>query len=195
MGSTTKTGTLQTYVSDVQALVAHGLQAIDLQAANLKGKGHDEALQAVRDFRQVLAGHQHALDSRLKALGGAPTSPVKEAVSRVAGLAAGIINKVRPEEASKSVRDDYTFLSHCAVAYLMLYTTAASLQDEETATLAERGYRDCARLVMVVDRIMPTLVSEELRQDGLPVVDVSTRVRSMIADAWQREAGPAGVKA
>lgn len=195
MTTANKTDTLQTYVGDVQALIGHGLQAIEHQLTNLQGKGHEEALQTLRDFRDVLKRHHLALEARIKDLGGSGRTGAKEAVARVAGVAAGIINKVRPEEASKSVRDDYTFLSHCAVAYLMLFTTAASLDDKETVELAERGYRDCARLIMVVDRIMPSLVVEELRQDGLPVIDASERVRSMVSDAWRREAGPAGVKA
>lgn len=195
MSTANKTETLRTYVGDVQALLGHGLQALAHQVENLKGEGHDEALEALRDFRSVLQANRDALEARMSALGGSGAAPVKEAVARVAGVAAGILNAVRPEEASKSVRDDYTFLSHCAVAYLMLYTTAISLADAETAALAERGYRDCARLVMVIDRIMPALVVQELKQDGLPVLDVTDQVRSMVRDAWRREAGPAGIKA
>ncbi len=195
MTTPTKTGTLQTYVSDVQALLGHGLQTIEHQVENLKGEGHEEAIKAVREFRQVLQGHHAALEARINTLGGPQRSTVKEAVSRVAGVAAGVINAARPEEASKSIRDDYTFLSHCAVAYLMLYTTALSLDDRETSELAERGYRDCARMIMMVDRIMPRLVLEELQQDKLPAIDVSEQVRTMVRDAWRREAVAAGVSA
>jgi ferritin-like metal-binding protein YciE len=195
MGTTKSTDTLKTYVGDMHALVEHGLQAIGRQVDNLKGEGHDEALQAVRDFRQTLQTHVQALDARMSVLGGSATKPVKDAISAVAGVAAGIINAMRAEEASKSLRDDYTFLSHCAVAYLMLHTTSSSLGDRETAELAERGYRDCARMIMTIDRIMPSLVLQELRQDGLSVTDISDKVRTMVRDAWRREAGPAGVKA
>lgn len=195
MTTPTKTGTLQTYVSDVQSLVGHGLRTIEHQVDNLKGEGHEEALQAVREFRQTLQRHHEALQARVEALGGSGKSAIKEAVTRVAGVAAGVINAARTEEASKSIRDDYTFLSHCAVAYLMLITTALSLDDAETAALAERGYRDCARLIMVIDRIMPQLVLEELRQDNLPAVDVSDQVRTLVRDAWRWESGPAGVNA
>lgn len=187
--------TLQTYVSDMQALIGHGLQAIEHQVENLKDEGHEEALKVVRGFRQTLQEHHQLLEARLKELGGSGRSPVKEAVSRMAGVAAGVINAVRSEEASKSVRDDYAFLSQCAVAYLMLLTTARSLQDEKTASLAERAYRDCARMIMSIDQVMPRLVFEELRQDRLPATDVSEKIRSTITDAWRREAKAAGVKA
>jgi hypothetical protein len=75
----------------------------------------------------------------------------------VAGVVAGLYNQVRSEAASKSIRDDYTFLSHCAVAYLMPHTIS-SLGDGETAQLAERGYRGCARIIMEIDRLLPSLV-------------------------------------
>lgn len=195
MGTTNSNSTLKTYVGDMHALVGHGLQAIDRQVDNLKGENHDEALRAVREFRETLQTHVKALDDRMNVLGGSGSKPVKDAISAVAGVAAGIINAMRPEEASKSLRDDYTFFSHCAIGYLMLHTTAHALGDTETAGLAERGYRDCARMVMTIDRIMPALVIQELRQDDLPVTDVSDPVRSMVRDAWRREAVAAGVKA
>ena len=74
----------------------------------------------------------------------------------------------------------------------MLHTTAASLGDRDTAMLAERGYRDAARMVMEIDRLMPGLVLEELRQDRLQVADVSEACRTMVHDAWRRAEPSAG---
>jgi ferritin-like metal-binding protein YciE len=193
--------TITKYLGDMHALESHGLQAISRQAEQLKDADHPEALSAVRDFKRTLEGHISALERRLEALGGSPTGPVKDAVSAATGVAAGLYNAVRNEEASKSVRDDYTFLSQTAIAYLMLHTTASGLGDDETKMLAERGYRDAARMVMQVDRLMPSLVLEELRQDGLRVDDVAEDCRAMVHDAWRRDehsigspkAGTAGV--
>jgi ferritin-like metal-binding protein YciE len=184
--------TITKYLGDMHALESHGLRAISRQAEQLKESGHPEALGAVREFKRTLEGHIAALEQRLKALGGSPTSPVKDAVSAAAGVAAGLYNAVRNEEASKSVRDDYTFVSHTAIAYLMLHTAAAGLGDRDTAVLAERGYRDAARMVMEIDRLMPGLVLEELRQDRLQVADVSEACRTMVHDAWRREEPSAG---
>jgi len=133
MATETPSSTLTTYVSDMHALVTHGLQAVERQIDNLKDEGHPEAYSAVQEIARTLRIHASMLDARTKTLGGSTTQPVKDAVSAVAGVAAGLINAVRPEEASKSIRDDYTFLSHTAIGYLMLYTTAASLGDPETA--------------------------------------------------------------
>jgi hypothetical protein len=116
-----------------------------------------------------------------------PGSTPKPPTAVDSGVAAGLYNAARNEEASKSVRDDYTFLSHTAVAYLMLHTAAAGLGERDTVMLAERGYRDAARMVMEIDRLMPGLVLEELRQDRLQVADVSDACRTMVHDAWRRE--------
>lgn len=189
------TDTLKTYISDQHALISHGLTAIRRQVDNLRNSNHKEAFNLVQDFQRTLETHLTMLDARLKGLGGSATSPVKDAVSALAGVAAGIINAIRPEEAAKSIRDDYTYLSLVSVSYLMLHTTSAGLGDRETATLAERGYQDCARMIMQIDRVIPNLVIEELRQDGLNIQDVSEECRNLVKRSWNREAKPAGMGA
>lgn len=183
-----RTATLTTYITDMHALVNHGLQAFDRIHQNLKGERHPEALAAMSDAQQTLRGQLTQLDARAQALGGKMTQPIKDAVMAVTGFAAGLIAAVRPEEASKAIRDSYTYLSHVAIGYLMLYTTASSLGDNETTIVAEQGYRDAARLVILIDRIMPTLVIQDLREDGLPMTEVSDRVQAMVIQAWRREA-------
>ncbi len=182
-----RTATLTTYVTDMHALVNHGLRAVDLIAQNLKGEHHPAAVAAVVDIQRTLQGQLSSLDARAQALGGTTTQPIKDAVTAVTGFAAGLIAAVRPEEAAKSIRDSYTYLSHVAIGYLMLYTTASGLGDRETSILAEQGYRDAARLVILIDKIMPLLVIQELREDGLPMAEVSDEVHKMVVAAWQRE--------
>ena len=179
--------TITKYLGDLYALESHGHEAISRQVANLEHSGHQDARRGAAELKGMLERHLTAIDARLEALGGSPTSPVKDAVSTVAGVAAGVYNKVRNEEASKSIRDDSTFLSHTAIAYLMLHTTALAFEDRETAALAERGYRDAARAIMAIDRVMPPLVLQELRQDGFQVRDVADECATMVHDAWNRE--------
>src|SRR5918997_262155 len=104
-------GTITLFRSDLHALESHGHEAISRQVENLKDSGHHDAHRGTVELKGMLERHLAAIDARLKALGGSPTGPVKEAVSAVAGVAAGVYNKVRNEEASKSIRDDYTFFS------------------------------------------------------------------------------------
>lgn len=184
---------LKTHTSDVHALVLHGVQAIHRQVEQLKDVRHQDAKSAVVMFEQTLKYQQTALEGRVKALGGSATGPVKDAVSAVAGVAAGLIDAVRPAETAKAIRDDHTYFNHLGISWLMLYTTASALNDAETAALAERGYQDTTKMIMHVDRILPKIVVEELGEnDALTPVDVQEQARVMVKNAWEREA-PAGV--
>ena len=177
------------YLHDMHSLVRHGHDAVRRQRDNLKDSGHPDALAAVSRWEETLDQHLEMLEQRLKGIGESATSPVQDAAAAAAGAAAGVYNAVRSEEASKSVRDDYTYFSHCAIAYLMLHTTTTSLDDGETAQVAERGYRDMARMVMEVDRLMPGLVLAELRQDGHTPKDVSAESGRLVSDAWRGAQG------
>lgn len=188
----TRNETLTTYVGDVHALVSHGLQAIERQAESLRNVSHKDALPAVVEGQRILERQKSALEARLKSLGGSATAPVKDAVAAVAGIAAGIVDAVRPAETVKSLRDDATFFSGLGVAYLLLFTTASGLADAETSTLAQEGYEDAARMVMHLDAILPKVTVEELREEKLNVSDVTEKVKAMVEKAWDR-AQPLGV--
>ncbi|MES1175230.1 MAG: hypothetical protein ABUL62_12985 [Myxococcales bacterium] len=74
-----------------------------------------------------------------------------------------------------------------------MYTTATALSDAETAALAQRGYEDTTKMIMHVDRILPKIVVEELRENKrLSPVDAQEQTRVMVKNAWDREA-PSGV--
>ena len=184
--------TLTTYLGDVQALVAHGLQALERQAESLRKVSHKDALPAVVHGQRLLERQKAALRARLESFGGSATAPVKDAVSAVAGVAAGLIDAVRPSETVKSLRDDAAFFSGLGIAYLLLYTTASGLADADTAALAQEGYEDAARMVMHLDGILPKVTIEELREGNLDVSDVTARVKTMVEKAWDR-AQPLGV--
>jgi DNA-binding ferritin-like protein len=175
------------YVEDLHSLVTHGLKPIAHQVDEARGRDHAETAQLLGTIQQVLRQHEQQLAERLQALGTSPTTGVQDAAAAVAGLVAGIYNQVRTEAVSKSLRDDYTFLSHCSVSWLMLMTTARALGDHATEELAEQGYRDCARLVMQVDRAMPALVVQELQQDDLPAQDVTDWAERIASEAWTRQ--------
>ncbi|RYZ01842.1 MAG: hypothetical protein EOO73_34010 [Myxococcales bacterium] len=188
----TRDGTLTTYLGDVQALVSHGLQALERQTESLRKVSHKDALPAVVHGQRLLQRQEAALRARLESFGGSPTAPVKDVVAAVAGVAAGLIDAVRPSETVKSLRDDAAFFSGLGIAYLLLYTTASGLADADTAALAQEGYEDAARMVMHLDGILPKITIEELREGNLDVTDATERVKAMVTKAWDR-AQPLGV--
>src|SRR5215207_137778 len=181
------------YVEDMHSLVTHGLQPVARQLSEARDGAHPDAAAFIAQMEQTLRQHERLLEQRMQVLGTSPTTAVQDAAAAVAGVVAGIYNRIRTEAASKSVRDDYTFMSLCSVSWLMLMTTARSLGDHETEELAEQGYRDSARLIMQIDRLMPTLVFEELKQDQLPATDASEWARRLVSNAWNREAAGSSV--
>jgi ferritin-like metal-binding protein YciE len=184
--------TITKYLGDLRALEDHGNQAMARQMDDLRGKNHPEAIRAIEGFKRTLDNHIRHIDARLTALGGSPTSPVKDVVAGAAGIVAGIYGSLRNEAAGKALRDDYAFLSLDTISYLMLHTTALALADAETASLCDAGYRDCARMVVEIDRIMPSTLVQELRQDGFTAKDVAGDSHRLIDQSWQSRSG-AGV--
>jgi uncharacterized protein YukE len=186
--------TLITCVGNTHALITHGLEAIDRQLENLddKSRRHPDAYAALQEVHRTLEAQASALELRRKALGGGGAQPFKDAVSSIAGHVSGLIHALREEEASHSLRDDYTFLARASVGYVMLHATARSLGDQETAALAETCYRDIARLTKQVDRVLPALVIQELREEGLVVSEMSRETLAMVKRAWEGDAAVAG---
>ncbi len=178
---------LAKYVADLHSLVHHGLQPFAQQLRESQLGDHPDAKRAIEQFRTTLERHESMLDQRMHALGASSTTVIQDTAAAVAGVAAGVYNQVRTEAVSKSVRDDYAFLSLCNISWLMLLTTARSLGDHETEELAEQGYRDSARMTMEIDHLMPALLVKELQQDHLPGQDVSGWARGIVHTAWTRD--------
>jgi hypothetical protein len=180
------------YLADLHSLAEHGHKAIKRQRENLKDSDFPEALTLVSDFEQMLDRHTSQLEQQLKSFGNNPSSPVQDTASAVTGFVAGLYNAVRSEEASKSVRDDYTFFSHTAIASLMLYTTSKGLGDEQTAKFAHDIYRDTARCIERIDVIMPRLIAHEMKKDGFDFRDVTDATYELIHGSWGTAANALG---
>ena len=157
--------TLQTYVGDMYSLESHIEQAIDAQLE--KVKDHPKAHAAIRRFRGTVRTQRDAIKAHLDGLGSGGSGTLKAAVSNLFGMAAGVIDKVRPEAASKILRDNYTAFNLAAMGYHMLYGTALMLNDQKTAAIAERHHRAYTDMVQDINQIILSVVAEELRQDGL----------------------------
>ena len=183
--ATKETQTLIQYLGDMHALESHILQAIDKQANLLNDRVGSQA--KIKTYRDTLSGHVDALQRRLDTLGGSSTHPIKEAVAAAAGVAAGLYDKVRSDEASKGLRDDYTAINHSIIAYIMLHTTALAFNDQETAALCKRHLTDNARFVMEINAFLPDLVIEEYRNDGLQITEgARATARQTVSEIWHQ---------
>jgi ferritin-like metal-binding protein YciE len=183
--------TVQQYVGDMVALEDHIEEAIDGQLKEVKD--YAPANEAVNRFHQMAKDHREGLKAHLKSIGGSESSPVKTAVADLFGKAAGMINMVRTEAISKSLRDDYAAFNLAAIGYAMLHTTAHALGQPSTADIAARYLRDYAQAVQQINQIIPGVVVWELRKDG-HMVDDSAEAHSVksLNEAW-RETSPSSM--
>src|SRR5438128_1246587 len=86
------------YLADMVGLEGHIYQAIDKQVKETQDE--PDVNPKLREIRDTLEQHVNSLRTRLEALGGQPTSPIKEAGASILGVAAGLIDKIRSEEVS-----------------------------------------------------------------------------------------------
>lgn len=179
---------LQQYVSDMVSLDDHIHEAIKRQIEDDRLKQFPEAAQVVNTLHRTLDTHITGLKGQLQSLGGETSGPVKEAVSAVAGVAAGLYDKVRHDPVSKMLRDDYTALGLAAISYTMLHTTGLALQNQPIADLAERYLNDITPIIVNISQVIPGVVVKDL-EDNEVLIDQSVgqeAVRKTQA-AWSAE--------
>jgi ferritin-like metal-binding protein YciE len=176
--------TIADYVGDMTALEAHIEEALDRQLTEVKDD--TVALAAVQAFHDMVKQHRDTLRALQEETGSTAGNPVKDAGAALLGKAAGIIDLVRTEGISKSLRDDYAAFNLAAISYSMLYTTADGLGDKRVASLAERHLKDHAAAIMRINEIMPEVVARELAKDGHQVRDGAVdATRKMVSKAWE----------
>lgn len=178
------------YLADQVGVVGHVYQAIDKQ---VKGTEDEKDINPLLvEIRDTLEQQTESLRQRLEALGGKATSPVKELGASVLGVAAGVIDKVRTEEVSKDLRDDYTALGLVNISYTMLITTAIACGDRQTAQLCGDNLKQTAKFVMQLGKTISYAVVRDLSDlTGLDANAVQEG-QKMYSDAWQTDGGSQG---
>src|SRR5215211_7088326 len=111
--------TIADYVGDMVALESHIEEALDRQLTETQDD--PEAREAVQRFHDLVKQHRDTL----------------KGLQEQVGTAAGVIDLVRTEGISKSLRDDYAAFSLAAISYSMLHTTSVGLGNPRVAELAE----------------------------------------------------------
>jgi ferritin-like metal-binding protein YciE len=182
---------INSYVTDMLSLEEHIQKAVRGQLEDL-----EDYPEVTRDLRQVLRKvEQHVSDlkelsNRRKAQG--PSDAIKRAGSAILGVGAAAIDLVRTEGLPKNLRDDYTAFSLATIGYLMLHTTALSLQEMEVAQLARQHFADYAEAVTLLHNVIPGAVVRFLREDGLPVrEDVLPEISRTIEEIWHAQSDQA----
>jgi ferritin-like metal-binding protein YciE len=182
---------INSYITDMLSLEEHIQKAVRGQLEDL-----EDYPEVTRDLRQVLRKvEQHVSDlkqlsERRKAQG--PSDAIKRAGSVLLGLGAAAVDLVRNEGLPKNLRDDYTAFSLATIGYLMLYTTALALEEQEVTDLARQHFADYAQTVTLLHNVVPGAVLRFLREDGLPVRDdVLPQISQTIEEIWHSQSGQA----
>ena len=127
------------------ALESHIEEALDRQLTETQDD--PEARAAVQRFHDMVKQHRDTLKALQEQVGTTAGNPIIEAGPRCWAKPAGVIDLVRTEGISKSLRDDYAAFSLAAISYSMLHTTsgpgqsAGSLAGGAASDRLCRGYR------------------------------------------------------
>ena len=156
---------LQQYVSDMIALDKHILEAVEGQLDDKHLDNYPGARAVVSSIKSTLTSHVDGLKTQVESVGGEASGPVKNAVSTIAGVAAGLYDKVRHDPVSKMLRDDYTALSLTAISYTMLHTTGLALQNQPIADLAQRYLKDITPIIIDISQVIPGVVVKDLEEN------------------------------
>lgn len=148
------------YLADMVGLTGHVYQAIDKQVKETQDEPDINPL-LVR-MRDGLETQTNELRQHLESLGGKATSPLKELGASVLGVAAGVIDKLRAEEVSKMIRDDYTALGLVNISYVMLITTSLACGERNTAELCARNLKETAGYVEELGKVVSYAVVRDL---------------------------------
>ena len=176
--------TIADYVGDMVALESHIEEALDRQLAEVHGD--PDARAAVQYFHDMVKQHRDALVAMQVDVGTTAGNPIIAAGAALLGKAAGIIDLVRTEGISKSLRDDYAAFSLAAISYSMLHTTSLGLGNLRVASLAERHLTDYAGAIERINEVMPGVVDRELAKDGHETdTSAVATTRKVVAKAWK----------
>jgi ferritin-like metal-binding protein YciE len=177
---------LADWVGDIVALESHIEEAMDHQI-KLKSD-NTELTSTLQRFHDTVRASKYRAQDYQKGIGSTGGNPIIKAGAAILGKAAGLIDKVRHDSISKSLRDDYSAFNMAAIAYTMLHTTAMAVGDARTQQFAGEGLKTYAGLVQDINRAIPLAVAIELKDNGdIPNVDTSVvdNCRAFIDSAWK----------
>jgi ferritin-like metal-binding protein YciE len=186
-----KNEAINSYITDMLSLEDHIEKAIRGQLEDLK-----DYPEVIRDLKQIHRKvEHHVADLRnLSERRGAktPTDVIKRVGSALLGLGAAAVDLIRTEGLPKNLRDDYTALNLATIGYVMLHTTALSLDEREVAELARQHFEDYAEAVTLLHNLIPASVIRFLKEEGLPVrEDVLPEISRTIEEVWHRRSDQA----
>lgn len=178
---------LKTYVNDMTALQKHILEAVERQIEDDRVKSEAQTIELIGKVKHTLTGQVSELQAQVERLGSQTGAAVKQTVSHVLGVFAGLLDKVRKDPVSKMLRDDYTALNLASFSYTMLHTTGLAFKDQAVADLALRHLQELTPLIIRFNEIVPNVVAAELADEGGGVdTEVGGEAIENTQQAWKQ---------
>ncbi len=144
-----------------------------------------EAQRIIARLEIMTDVHIEALEKQLAQLGGTSGSAAKSMISAFLGAGAAALGTLRSKKLSQALCDDYAALSLASISYTMLYTVALGYGDGSTAALAKSHLSDAASIVTELSRVMPSVVLQELLDEGHSIPPNVKRTALLNThDAW-----------
>jgi len=177
------------WLGDIVALESHIEEVMDHQLKLETGNSELDA--AFKRFHDTVRDSKHRAEAYQKQYGSTAGNPVIKVGATLLGKVAGVIDKVRHDSVTKSIRDDYTAYNHVTIAYTILHTTAMAFEDLATQEFAEKGVRTYAGLVQDINHVLPAAVIHDLKTgEHAPVIDAGVvgASRATIDSVWKSTA-------
>jgi hypothetical protein len=177
---------LATYVGDMLVMEQRMRAPIGSQCTDREFDRFSGLEPLLERISGLCDGHITALHEALKSLGVREYSSVKSVGSNIEGLFATAIDMLPESKVEKELRDDYAALALCTFAYSILLTAAKTHGNGPIAALAQQHLQDYAQAVMQISDLVPVIVVEELRANGIDAPDVAVeQSRSALHAAWR----------
>ena len=176
---------LQQYVSDMISLDKHIIEAVERQLNDDRIEAYTGARPIITSIKTALQTQVDALEQQLASVGGEASAPIKETLSAIAGVAAGLYDKVRHDPVSKMLRDDYTALSLASIGYTMLHTTGLALKHNGIANVAVAALKELAPIVIKISEFIPGVVIKDLAEEEVQIAPtVKDQAVRNTQEAW-----------
>ncbi len=176
---------LRLYLSDLAALDKHILEALVRQDEDERVKNDPQASKLVRESRQLFDRFTKELHEQSERVGTPVAKAVKESVTGLLGVAAGLYDKVRKDPVSRMLRDDYVAFNLAAISYNMMHTTGLAVHDQIVADVSERHLEELTTVIMEINQIMPHIVVRELQDEPGVISNVAEEAVEHTQHAWK----------
>lgn len=162
-----RTDIINNYVTDMAAVEAHILTAVERQLEDDDTARYPDAVRVLTSLKTTLDRHVTGLKAfNDRTEDGDIKEALKQAVAGALGVAAGFYDQIRQtDQVSRMIRDSYTATSLAAISYHMLYTTALALKADDLAALALGNLKDLTGLIGQLSEAVCTVVAAELTDE------------------------------